>query len=285
MPCGRGFVTKRDTVDRDADIRVFDSAYDVDESSRQRHVVVTGSYAGVLPARFVARFNPLGAVGIDCGMAMHGSGVAGLWYYEALGIPGVAADVMTVELGNGGDVLESGAVSAANYPAVQVGVSLGISIREAARLMLHGRVEPTAPNDVTNRHIVWTSSAGRSIVCTDSIAFALPDDHRRNVICCAGHAGVSSVPYVLRAQPLGYICSDGGRGKNDAGVAGLKLTGDAGIAGAAVDAMTARMGDGLSTYADGVISETNLVARSLGVRPGQTAMQAARLIIESAPSD
>ena len=38
---------------------------------------------------------PKAVIGLDCAIGKDGAGVAGLWYYEALGIPSAAVDVMT----------------------------------------------------------------------------------------------------------------------------------------------------------------------------------------------
>ena len=44
-----------------------------------------------------------------------------------------------------------------------------------------------------------------------------------------------------------------------------------GIAAATVSAASARIGDALSTYADGVLSHVNATARALGGQPGMSA--------------
>jgi hypothetical protein len=117
------------------------------------------------------------------------------------------------------------------------------------------------------------------VVCTDSIAFALPEDRDRNVLCTAGHTGRSVVDYFRRFRPWGFICSDGGIGKNRSGISALDEVDADGIAGASVDAMSARMGDGQSTYFDGVISAMNRTAHAKGVRVGQPAREAAALLL------
>jgi hypothetical protein len=53
-----------------------------------------------------------------------------------------------------------------------------------------------------------------------------------------------------------------------------------GLAGATVDARTAAMGDGLSSYHDGIISAVNSLAFAAGVREGMPCAQAARLLVE-----
>jgi hypothetical protein len=123
-----------------------------------------------------------------------------------------------------------------------------------------------------------TGPDGRQVVCTDSIAFGLPEDVR-NVLVTAGHTGRSAVPYLRRVRPHGFICSDGGKGREDAGIAGLAIVEAEGLAGATVDARRARMGDGLSSYRDGVISAANALALAAGVRVGMPAAEAASLLL------
>jgi hypothetical protein len=252
-----------------------DSAYDVDESNRDRDVVVTGSYSGVLCARFVAAHRPRGVVGVDCGIGFEGAGIAGLWFHEALNLPAAAVDVMTVELGNGMDVYERGRVSRCNDPALRCGVLPGMPAALAAQLLLERGValEPLAPAAVTHRTVVHEADEG-AVVCIDSIAFALPEDRDRNVLCTAGHTGRSAVPYLRSARPRGFICSDGGGGRGQSGTAALGIVEVDGLAGAAVDARTARMGDGLSTYHDGVIGAVNRPGFERGVRVGMAAREA-----------
>jgi hypothetical protein len=257
-----------------------DSAYDVRPENRGRDVLVNASYCGVLPARFVGEQAPRAAIGVDCAIGLDGAGIAGLWYLEALAIPAATADVATIELGNGVDLYEAGVLSRVNAPATGCGVEAGMTVREAAALLLERDPEPQAASEVTHRRTMHRDEAsGREIVCTDSIAFGLPEDRGRNVLCTAGHTGRSAVPYLRKVAPHGFICSDGGRGKNDAGIAGLEIVAADGLAGAAVDARTARMGDGLSTYEDGVISAANAPARERGVEPGQPAREAALALL------
>ena len=272
---------KQTVVREESGIRVVcvDSAYDVDERNSTRDVVVTASYTGVLCARFVSAHSPRAALGVDCAIGPEGASIAGLWYYEALNIPAAAVDVATVELGNGVDVYQKGVISRLNEPALRCGVQSGMSVQEAAGLFLRNRpTERLVPSAVTGRTIV-AEAAGGAVVCTDSIAFALPEDKGRNVLCTGGHTGRSAVPYLRAAQPRGFICSDGGRGRNDSGVRGLHIVQEDGLPGATVDARTAKMGSGMSTYYDGVISDVNEGARDLGVRVGMEAKAAAHLLL------
>ncbi len=264
-------------------VMAMDSAYHVDGSNRDRDVVVAASYCGVLPARFVGRHRPRGLVGVDCGIGPEGASIAGLWYLEALDLPAAVVAVAGVLLGNGGDVFRSGTISRLNRPAGDCGVEVGMSAALASQRMLEGDPGDPDPAEVTNREVVLTSPSGRSIVCTDSIAFALPEDAGHNVLVTAGHTGRSAVPYLGAAMPYGFICSDGGMGRDRSGVAGLAMVEPLGLAGATVDAATARMGDGHSTYEDGVISAANRWAQEAGVEVGMTAREAALRLVERRP--
>ena len=241
-------------------------------------MLVTASYIGVLPARLVHDHLPRAVIGFDGGVGPQGANIAGLWYFEALNVPAAAVDVMSIILGDGVDTYHNGRISFINRPAQDCGVRVGMPAHEAARLMLEH--EPGTPSayQVTNRRVMHQTSDGRQIVVTDSIVFGTEAD-KRNILVTAGHTGRSGARHIINVGPFGFICSDGGRGRNDSGMAGLEITAAEGIAGATVDAHLARMGDGMSTYEDGIISAANSLAQACGVCTGMTAREAALLLV------
>ena len=257
----------------------MDSAYHVDPSNHGRDVCVNSSYCGVLPARFIAEAAPRGAIGMDCGIGPEGSAIAGLWYLEALDIPAAVADVMSARLGDGVHLYRNGVISFFNQPAADCGVRAGMAVTEAALLMLENDPAPAAADEITNRKVMHTASDGRQVIATDSIAFATLADRGRNVLVTAGHTGRSAVPYLRRAGAWGFICSDGGRGMDDSGMAGLFIVEADGLAGATVDARRARMGSGLSHYHDGIVSAANALAAARGVEIGMPCAEAALLLL------
>ncbi len=252
----------------------MDSARYVDARNAERDVVVPSSYLGVLPARLIAPHQPRAVIGHDGCIGKDGAGIAGLWYLEALGIPAAAADGMTAELGNGIDLFKTGIISRVNILAERAGVSEGMSVEEASLILLEND-----PGDVTagtkiRRESVATSDTGREIIVTDSIVFALPED-TKNVLVTAGHTGRSGAKFLLEVSPHGFICSDGGMSKNEAGIAGLEITEKYGLAGACCDAWSAPVGDAFKAYSEGKISACNAAAKERGVTVGMAVREAA----------
>ena len=259
-------------------IVAMDSARYVDARNRGTDVVVPSSYLGVLPARLMAPHRPRGIIGHDGCIGKDGAGIAGLWFLEALGIPAAAADGMSAELGNGLDLYDTGVISRLNIYAERCGVAEGMTVAEAARLLLTQDPGEVDEGTKIRREVKATSASGREIVVTDSIVFALPEDSR-NVLVTAGHTGRSGAAFLLEVSPHGFICSDGGRGKNDAGIAGLAITEAHGLAGACCDAWSAPVGDAFKAYDEGTISACNQPARDRGVTEGMPVRDAAAALL------
>ena len=268
-PISDGHVVEGDAGD--ARIVTMPSAYYVD-ATNAGDVAINSSFIGIWPARIMAEHQPRALIGVDCGIGKDGAGIAGIWYLEALGIPAVAAEVSGVLLLDGADVYAHGVVSRRNDVAADCGVEEGMTIREAADLLLRNEPRRVDPEERNHRTTVFEHESGRRIVCTDSIAYTLPEDREHNVLCTGGFAGL---PNIVRATPRALICSDGGRGRDDSGLAGLAAP----FPVATVDVQTARMGDGLSTYHEGKISARNEHAAAWGVEVGQPASEAARLLV------
>jgi hypothetical protein len=256
----------------------MDSARYVDARNRDRDIVVPSSYLGVLPARLMAPHRPRAVIGHDGCIGKDGAGIAGLWYLEAIGIPAASADGMSAELGNGIDLYETGVISRVNILAERCGVTEGMSVKEAAEVLIVNDPGDISAGTKIRRETMETSEAGRSIVVTDSIVFALPEDSN-NVLVTAGHTGRSGAKFLIEVSPHGFICSDGGMSKNQAGIAGLETTAEYGLAGACCDAWSAPVGDAFKAYEEGTISACNAPALERGVEVGMTVRDAAAALL------
>lgn len=261
----------------------MDSARYVDSRNTGNDVVLPASYIGVLPARMCAIYRPKGVIGHDACVGKDGAGIAGLWYLEALGIPAATADGMTVEMGNGQDLYDSGVISYLNYHAETLGIRVGMPVREAAELMCDNELGDTKVENKIRREVVREESDGRRIVVTDSIVWALPEDEGRSVLVTAGHTGRSGAKFLLEANPLAFICHDGGKSKNDSGIVGLDTAEAAGLAGACIDGRTAPIGDAFLGYHEGLISACNASATARGVEIGMPVSEAASRLLDEAP--
>ena len=125
--------------------------------------------------------------------------------------------------------------------------------------------------------VVKTSGKSRIIIVETSSD--VNESNSSDIIVTGSHQGSGS--YLASCKIKGVIGNDAGKGKQDAGIEGLKLFDEHGIPAAAVSNMTARIGDGDSTYERGKISALNEVARKLGISEGMSARDAADKMFEA----
>ena len=95
-------------------------------------VLVCGSHCGANVGQ-IAAANKIGAmIGNDAGMGKNNAGIAGLAICDAHDIPAAAVASMSAVIGSGVSTYEEGKVSAVNILAASLGVSEGMSAKQAA---------------------------------------------------------------------------------------------------------------------------------------------------------
>ena len=119
--------------------------------------------------------------------------------------------------------------------------------------------------------VVKTTGKSRIIIVESSSD--VNESNSRDIIVTGSHHGSGS--HLAKYKIKGVIGNDAGKGKQDAGIAGFKLLDEHGIPAAAVSNMTAKIGNGNSTYEQGKISAVNEIARKLGISEGMSAKDAA----------
>ena len=182
-----------------------------------------------------------------------------------------AVDARTARIGDGADMLQRGIVSAANRHAAACGVKPGMPCREAAGLLRAAAAPQSAPPDaLETRTEESLPGMHRPIVMVDSIALARPSD-AGGIVLSGSHGGPPSDGYAAKIGMQLVLFNDAGFGADYAGVASLPILEQKGIAAATVSAFTARIGDGRSTYRDGVLSAVNARAAALGAVVGMRA--------------
>ncbi len=114
---------------------------------------------------------------------------------------------------------------------------------------------------------VATGPKGRVLIM-DSITKVSPEDEGTMVVS-ASHGGASSGEFALEVPLRVAFFNDAGVGKDDAGIAALKMLEARGVAGGTVSHLSARIGDSQDMWDNGVVSHVNASARAMGIMPGQ----------------
>jgi hypothetical protein len=119
-----------------------------------------------------------------------------------------------------------------------------------------------------------------ALLIADSVT-ELDARHRGAVLVAGSHGGRIAAYYASRAGVHAVILNDAGIGKEDAGVAGIAALEGIGMAAAAANCATARIGDGADTLARGVVSRANALAAACGVVPGMPVRDAAVRMLQA----
>jgi hypothetical protein len=113
---------------------------------------------------------------------------------------------------------------------------------------------------------------GIEVWAIDSVSLVRPED-RGQIVVTGSHGGLlgGRPESAVGEAVFAALFNDAGIGIDEAGTTRLPALDGRGIAAATVDAATARIGDGRSTFADGIVSRVNRRAAALGGRPGMSA--------------
>jgi uncharacterized protein YunC (DUF1805 family) len=219
-------------------------------------------------------------IATDAGIGKDNAGISGLLHAETIGVPVATIAAMSAETSNGRETLLLGTISRANAQAQALGVEIGMLAHEAAARLAKapaGKSIPTSVGAEEKPVVVEQTASGRiwATPGTTAITDKIPND----VICSGANSSRVSSDGVLRMGAKGSIANDAGIARNNTAVEGVALLAEKGVPCAAVGTMSARLGEGLSTWNDGIISVVNAPAAKLGVKVGMTAKAAARLML------
>jgi hypothetical protein len=260
----------------DGRVMVADSLSYFEREPWLNDVAVGASFAGAPTAAMAMRPGVKAWIAHEGGPGKDDAGVSGLPLAQRFGIPAAAIATKTAGLSRGMTLI-TGTVSRANEAAMALGVRPGQTGGEAAKLMLKApKGKPCNLHGIIDEsiHEVEITPAGK-IYAVWSFS-RVKGEHPHDVFCVASHGGKVMAQYALQVKPRGLIANDAGGGLDDSGTEGLELLN---MPGATVSTDSARIGDALSTYRDGVISALNESARLAGVKLGMSAKEAARLML------
>jgi len=234
-------------------------------------VVVTGSHGGAYPGRLVAAAGARAAIFNDAGVGRDRAGVAALDHLQRLGRPAVAVGHDTARIGDGADMLRRGVVRHANRLARALGCVPPLTCEDAVSLLAaapdhDGGLQPDAAEA---RFLLVDASP--QVWALDSVSLAGAGDAGR-ILLTGSHGGLvgGDPATALRIDAAAAVYNDAGIGVDGAGLTRLPVLDRRHIPAATVSAASARIGDGRSTYTDGVLSAANRTAAALGAVPGMS---------------
>ncbi len=249
-------------------------------------VLVTGSHGGLYAANLAARACARAAIFNDAGIGKARAGIAGLAYLEGLAMAAATVGFQSARIGDAGDAWARGTISHVNGLAADLGCAPGQDCAEAARALRaaanpeSASPEAGAPAIEEAAHLVSADPGAPRVWALDSASLVGPE-HAGQIVLLGSHGGLPGgrPEAALAVDALAAVYNDAGIGIEEAGVSRLPALDARAIAGATVAAASARIGDGLSTYRDGVLSRVNRAAAALGAGAGMTAIEFVACVI------
>lgn len=252
---------------------VLDSVTHLPDGVRGR-AALCASHGGIYSGWHAAHRGLGGVILHDAGIGRERAGVAGLDWLARIAVPAAAIGHLSARIGDGADGLARGVLSTVNAQAAILGLVVGMRAAEALeRLAAADLLEPPQVPEIAEARaeIAGAGRAGIRVFALDSNSLVVPED-AGHVVVTGSHGGLlGGRPETAVKHPvLAAVYNDAGGGIDGAGFSRLPALDARGIAGATVDAASARIGEAMSTWADGIVSAVNDTAARMGGRVGQT---------------
>ena len=239
-------------------------------------VVICGSHGGAYCGYLAAAAGLRAVILNDAGGGLDQAGHGCLDYCEQLGMAAATCAHDSARIGDGEDMAARGRISRMNRIAAAYGCRLGMPVADGAEHLSKAPflAWPFRPYPEA-RQVLLASDDQPSIICLDSVTLVTEDDIGQ-IVLTGSHGGLMGgrPEGALKVDALAAFFNDAGVGMDNAGLGRLAALDERGIVAATVDAMSARIGDGLSTYEDGRLSYLNDCASSSGLKVGMSAGQA-----------
>lgn len=235
-------------------------------------VIVSSSHGGRYAGMLALKACPRGLILNDAGIGLDEAGLGSLALGDRHGVAVATLSHHSCRIGEADSMWRGGNVSRANELAAAAGVTGGMTCREAVRLLL--RLSPPAGFTVAGggegRAVLREAGWLRSLVLIDSAASVQPEDAGRIIVTGSHGALVGGNPAMaLRVEGYAAAYNDAGGGLGGCGFTRLPALDARGIIGVTVAADSARIGEALSTYLDGIISAVNDTAARAGASVGE----------------
>ncbi|WP_291297389.1 hypothetical protein [Elioraea sp.] len=257
-----------------AAVIVRDSVTELDASARGA-VVLAASHGGRYAAWCAAKAGVGAVILSDAGIGRNRAGVAGLGALAALGVPAATVDIWSARIGDGADCLSRGVLSTINPPAEALGIRIGMRAADALGMLASAGLQPspTPAALAESRQVIAAASVPPvQVIALDSTSLVRAED-AGHVVVTGSHGGVlgGRAGTAVSHPVFAALYNDAGMGIDGAGTSRLPALDLRGIAAATVAADSAEIGDGMSTWREGIISAVNDTARRNGGAVGQSA--------------
>jgi hypothetical protein len=251
------------------DIVLADTATKLGASARGA-LILTGSHGGRYAAYLTLSAHPRAVIHSDAGVGKEQAGIAVIAMAQALDVAAATASHTSCRIGNAQDMAQRGVISFANASASALGVSSGMPCREAIVRLLAAHPSNRDPEPCgETRRVLADPEWHRRIVLVDSASLIAPEDVDQIIVTASHGALVGGDPKMaLRVDGFAAVFSDAGVGRDEAGISRLPALDQRGIAGLAVSAQSARIGDAASVFDEGIVSHVNQTAARRGARAG-----------------
>ncbi|WP_340150566.1 hypothetical protein [uncultured Sneathiella sp.] len=248
---------------------LLDSITDTDGSMKGR-VVISGSHGGIYPASLASAANLRAILFNDAGIGFEKAGVAGVLALANVGMAAAAMDCESCLIGSAQDALNRGIISVVNSVAKACGVEPGMAVEKAAMALARApQAEEHLPHVEETRHERILEKSGLSLVLVDSASLVTAEDKNRIVITGSHGCLIGGNPdRALKAAARVAVFNDAGIITSEAGISRLPALDDRGVSAVTVSHETARIGDAISAFETGVISNVNVHAREDGAEIG-----------------
>lgn len=249
----------------DSEILILDSATKFGADSHGK-VAIAASHGAIYAGYLGARAGLRGIILHDAGIGREGAGISSLPYLDDYTVAGAMVDHQSARIGDGASMAATGIISHVNETARAAGCEPGQTSIACARAMLTapGRTGTPALLDEA-RFLIRDRPGSPRVIGCDSVSLVGPDDAGDIVITGSHGELLREAPsWGNRPDVLAAVFNDAGSEFPTR----LPDLDTRGIAGATVAADSARIGEAMSTYEDGIISHVNETARKCGATPG-----------------
>ena len=118
------------------------------------------------------------------------------------------------------------------------------------------------------------------ITLLDSVAL-INSSHAGTIVVTGSHGGRSAAGFVVDVdkKPIAVFFNDAGGGKEDAGKVGLEMMQAIGVIAACYSHMSARIGDAQDGLENGILTDLNDSAESVGIKIGMRVSDAKNTLV------